>query len=99
MDKINPLEEAIRNDGIIGAGDPAYLVSSRLNKKVASLPEAKRDMYLAQEKLVKIINNILYDDYINYEDRFALTEVSIALTKGINFLEHVEKILETLTKV
>jgi len=99
VDKSNPLEEAINNDGIIGAGNPAYLISSRFNKKIAPLGETKRDMYLAQEKLVKVINNLLQDDHVNHEDRETIVLASRAITKGINFLEHIDAILKTLDEM
>ncbi len=96
---MDALEEAINNDGIIGAGNPAYLIGSNFNKKVVPLDETKKEMYFAQEKLVKITNNLLQDDHIDHEDREALASVSEALNKGINFLEHIDAVLKTLNKM
>lgn len=84
------------DDGMINAGNPVHLIGSRFNKKIAPLGETKRDMYLAQEKLVKLVNSLAQDNHIDYEDLQTLAIISDVLTKGVNFLEHIEKVLETL---
>jgi len=90
------LEEAINNDIMINAGNPVHLIGSRFNKKVAPLDETKRDMYAAQTHLSNMVNTLIKTDQMNYEDIETLAEVSSALSKGINFLEHIEAVLEAL---
>lgn len=90
------LDEDINIDGLINAGNPGHLIGSRFNKKVSTIGETKRDMYLAQEKLIKVLINLLHDDHANHEDIENLSEISAALAKGINFLEHIKKVITAL---
>jgi len=53
------------------------------------LTETKCNMYLAQEKLVKLISNLLHDKPVNHEDFEVLSEVNSAISDGINYLEYV----------
>lgn len=92
-------DDIINNDGIIGAGDPAYLIGSHSNKKVASLDETKRDMYAAQTHLTNVMNSLLHSGEYIHEDLETLASVSTAITKGINFLEHIEAVLTTMKEV
>lgn len=92
-------DDTINNDGIIGAGDPAYLIGSHFNKKVAPLDETKRDMYLAQEKLNTVVNKLIREEVVTLVELNNLVDATAAIVKGINYLEHIEAVLNTIKKV
>ncbi len=82
----------------LNTGDPSKLVKIP-ETDATNIMETKAELYAAQEKLVKLINTLLQDDHIDYEDRETLVSVSSAITKGINYLEHTQAALIELGDV
>ncbi len=92
-------DDTINNDGMIGAGDPAYLIGSRFDKEVAPLDETKRAMYSAREKLNTVVNKLIREEVVTLVELNNLVDATAAVTKGINYLEHLDVILNTIKEV
>ena len=82
--------------GLKGAG---LVMPGIETKEKFNIDETLADLRTAQKMMVHLINKVIKNGIINYEDLEDLTEINGTLLSSINYVEHVKSTVAAIAKL